>query len=270
MNQVIFGLLAETFIHPGSGQNEGAIDLPVAREAATDYPFVAGSSMKGALLDFARGKKTADIDRIFGQQNNAGELLVGDARILLLPIRSLSRAYRWVTCPHVLERIGRDCQRSGMSVNVPQIPIVSGKDYLGSDSAGHTLYLEERQLNCTGAVDPAWIDLLKSFVQSSDTANRLTNQLVIVPDDKFRWFASYGLAVQARNQLDSETKQSQNLWYEETLAPDTLMYCLIGQRSSTATAVADLTSLFDGHPYFQVGGNETVGQGWFSVKVISN
>jgi len=37
MNTNIIGLLAETSIHPGSGQDAGFVDLPVAREAATDY-----------------------------------------------------------------------------------------------------------------------------------------------------------------------------------------------------------------------------------------
>lgn len=49
MSNVILGLLAETFIHSGIGHTEGAIDLPVAREAATDYPYIPGSSLKGAL-----------------------------------------------------------------------------------------------------------------------------------------------------------------------------------------------------------------------------
>ena len=56
MNTRIVGLLAETSIHPGAGQSSGIIDLPVAREAATDYPFVPGSSVKGALLGLARSR----------------------------------------------------------------------------------------------------------------------------------------------------------------------------------------------------------------------
>ena len=44
MASLIMGLLAETPIHPGAGRNLGVIDLPVAREAATDYPVLVGSS----------------------------------------------------------------------------------------------------------------------------------------------------------------------------------------------------------------------------------
>ncbi len=51
MRTAILGLLAESPIHPGSGRGVGVVDLPVAREAATDYPVLVGSSLKGALRD---------------------------------------------------------------------------------------------------------------------------------------------------------------------------------------------------------------------------
>ena len=42
MKMAMLGLLAETPIHPGAGRSMGVVDLPVAREAATDYPRVGG------------------------------------------------------------------------------------------------------------------------------------------------------------------------------------------------------------------------------------
>jgi CRISPR-associated protein Cmr4 len=105
------------------------VDLPVAREAATDYPVVPGSSLKGALLGFARQQSSNGQERmteqvrhrIFGKSDNAGGLLVSDARLLLLPVRSLSSAYKWITCPHLLERFDRDQQRTSLSVQ-PHFP----------------------------------------------------------------------------------------------------------------------------------------------------
>ena len=77
------------------------------------------------------------------------------------------------------------------------------------------------------------------------------------------------LALQARNVLDDETKQSKNLWYEETLPPDTVMHALIAAR--TPAALETVSSLFpEEDPYLQAGGNETVGQGWFAVSVRRN
>lgn len=88
---------------------------------------------------------------------------------------------------------------------------------------------------------------------------------MILNDDDFTWFARFGLAVQARNVLDDK-KKSENLWYEETLPPDSLFYALIAGRNKDA--VTAIESLMTAKPYLQAGGNETVGQGWFAVQVL--
>jgi RAMP superfamily protein len=141
MTTEIIGLLAETYIHPGTGQSAGAIDLPVARERVTQYPFIPGSSMKGALLDASRGSGL-DTDRLFGQQENAGQLLISDARLLLLPVRSLTSPYIWLTCPHLIERFRRDMERAGKGAALPKVaPLADGKALAAG--AGD-LFLEER------------------------------------------------------------------------------------------------------------------------------
>lgn len=115
MNSALLGLLAETPIHPGCGRSMGVVDLPVAREAATDYPLIAGSSLKGALRDKAEAVSKDQVEKRFGRPDQAGDLLVADARLLLLPVRSLTGAYRWLTCPHILERFRRDLARAGLT-----------------------------------------------------------------------------------------------------------------------------------------------------------
>ena len=268
MKHVLLGLLAETSIHPGAGQTGGAIDLPVAREAATNYPFMAGSSLKGALLDAARqrGKEEGELKHIFGKQDQAGSLLVSDARLLLLPVRSLTSAYRWATCPHLLERLGRDLRRSGLGMAPESPPLIEEGRYLGGGNG--TLYLEERSFNpASTSGDTAldgWISVVSECMRHAPIQARLTEQFVLLHDNDFAWFARYGLAVQPRNVLD-EKKRSQNLWYEETLPPDTLMYAVIGERDVSANAIKPLVELFENRPYLQVGGNETIGQGWFNV-----
>lgn len=257
MNWIVVGMLAETFIHPGTGQNVGAIDLPVAREAATDYPFIAGSSLKGALRDAAEQLGALDVDAVFGQQENAGSLLVSDARLLLLPVRSLTSAYKWVTCPHLLERLGRDLARSQSAVGF-NIPKVAAKQALGQGNG--KLFLEERSFDIAGAVDPALIAALQQLIPHDSARARLAERLVVVSDDDFAWFARYGLAVQARNQLTAN-KTSNNLWYEETLPPDTLMYAVLAERNGKGV----LQEVQKIGAYLQVGGNETVGQGWMAL-----
>ena len=80
------------------------------------------------------------------------------------------------------------------------------------------------------------------------------DQIAVLANDDFAWFARYGLAIQARNVLDDGTKQSKNLWYEETLPPDAVLYAIVMERGDDALGALD--SLFpEREPYLQAGGN---------------
>ncbi len=267
MKGVVVGLLAETSLHPGSGQSTGTIDLPVAREAATGYPVIVGSSLKGALRDRAE-RTNLDVDKIFGKPESAGAVSVTDARLLLLPVRSLTGHYKWVTCPYLLERYVRDRQWAGYPVemSIPQpekgkAVMSGGKGQLFLEELSFTIVAEDLK-DVVLAVEPL---LLHESVRA-----RLGSGLVIINDDEFAHFARYGLAVNARNQLEKETKKSNYLWYEETLPPDTLLYAVLFVRPGQELALPQVQTLFLNEPYLQVGGNETVGQGWCAVAWCQN
>lgn len=273
MKTLLYGLLAETSIHPGAGQSSGFVDLPVARESATDYPVIVGSSIKGALrgtmppseLEFLFGSvEVRDRDRGIG---GAGNLILSDARLLLLPIRSLASYYMWVTCPYLIERYMRDRLRFGLSTETFNFSLIDGDDeespkYLGPEVG--ELFLEERQFFRSGDLPEKLIELLTPLIRHNETGKRLEKQLVVVSDKSFAWFARYGLPVNARNVLDKDKKTSNNLWYEETLPPDSLFYLLLAERNTGA--LDKIQDWFHVKPYFQVGGNETIGQGWFVVS----
>ncbi len=273
MTTTLLGLLAETPIHPGSGRSTGVVDLPVAREAATDYPVLVGSSLKGALRDRAEGVEQ-DADRYFGKPDQAGALLVSDGRLLLLPVRSLTGSYRWATCPHLIERLGRDLARAGHPWKpLAQSPargaaLADGENRGGKNADGkNRLFLEERQFDIEGPPPEGLTDAIRPLLLHRETQERLAAQIAILHDDDFAWFARYGLAIQARNVLEDGTKRSTNLWYEETLPPDTIMYALVAARGDFDPDEV-LHSLFPGNDsYLQAGGNETVGQGWFAVSI---
>lgn len=266
MKTAMLGLLAETPIHPGTGRSMGVVDLPVAREAATDYPVVVGSSLKGALRDKAESTSGVEANHRFGRPDQAGDLLVSDGRLLLLPVRSLTGSYRWVTCPHIIERYRRDLARTGLAP-LPGIPAVAaGSALAGGDGGNASLFLEERQFIATGEVPRGLVEALAPVILHEETRGRLASQVVVLHDEDFAWFVRYGLAIQARNVLEDGTKKSKNLWYEETLPPDTVMYSLVLGRSDEALAALG-TLFLEGDPYLQAGGNETVGHGWFAVSV---
>lgn len=259
----MLGLLAETSIHPGTGRSMGVVDLPVAREAATDYPVIVGSSLKGALRDKTE-RSSGNADQRFGKPDRAGDLLVSDARLLLLPVRSLTGAFRWVTCPHLIERYRRDLTRAGLNPR-PDVPSLATSAVLTEGDG--SLFLEEREFTIGGGLLDGLCGAIAPLLLHDETRARLDSQVAVLHDDDFAWFVRYGLAVQARNRLEHGTKQSKGgLWYEETLPPDTVMYAVVAGRTDEAVGTLDL--LFpDGDPYLQAGGNETVGQGWFAVTV---
>lgn len=262
----MLGFLAETPIHPGAGRSLGVIDLPVAREAASGYPVVVGSSLKGSLLEAAKdriGRDDPVVKQAFGHRDGAGDILVSDARLLLLPVRSLAMAACWVTCPRLLERFGRDLARAGFASHLPVPRVPKGRALAAS---GTELFLEERLFTIDGAPDSALVAAIRPFLHHDVVGDRLQERLVVLNDDDFAWFSDFGLPVNARNHLEDDTKRSQNLWYEETLPPDTVMYALLLSRKPESLAA--VTRLFEADRYLQVGGNATVGQGWFAVTTM--
>lgn len=278
MNGIVLSLFAETSLHPGIGQIVGAVDLPVARERTTGYPVIFGSSLKGALKEkiektsMKGGNESRDgvIDRIFGQAEQAGSLLISDARILLLPVRSIPGPFRWITCPHILERLKRDLALVGVP-NDFQIPDVQGKALVHNPSEGPQIFLEEIVIDVKQDDSiKEIVEVLKKFIPHESIKRRFEKQFMIINDEEFQYFAQYGLQVNARNVLD-EKKISLNLWYEELIPPDTLFYSLIFERklSENQKDIEVLKSFFTEDPYLQIGGNETIGQGWCDVTFVS-
>lgn len=274
MNAILIGMLAETFIHSGIGQALTGPDLPVARERITDYPFIPGSGQKGGWKNWAKeqaGLKN-DSERLFGKADSAGTVMFSDARLLLLPVRSLNTAYVWLTCPLLLERLERDINRIGGKAASPKSP-KEGKYRAAKDGLSGVLMLEEREFEPEGAhVEPEILTLIKKLVPTN-IQSRLDKQIAIVSDEDFGWFAKYALPVSAHNKL-KENKTSDNLWYEETLPPDTVMYVMLVERpnggNENGKPLEDLKKISEKlkhHPYCQFGGNETLGQGWFRMTV---
>lgn len=276
-------LTTETPLHAGAGQSVAGIDLPIQREVHTNWPCVYGSAVKGALRARAFHDRMLkdDLTELFGPEHaaaagerdssHAGALMVGDARLLLLPIRSLQSCFKWVTCPAILKRFGRDAERLGIDWQQPQLPALTGTEALAGTSG--TLFLEEFRLQASAN------DLIESLATAlsrlcNDTpdSRELLERLVIVPDDIFTFLASNATAVNAHIALDAASKTVKDgaLWYEETLPPECLLYVALTATASRrkgserkSGAMLDLFSaLLAQRSWLQLGGNETTGMGW--------
>ncbi len=132
MKHALLGLIAETSIHAGAGKAVGVIDLPIMRETHTGWPVVFGSAVKGAMRARAEQVKLPELVDVFGPDtqnagDHAGALMVGDARLLLLPVRSLTTHFKWVTCPALINRAAADARRLGVAgaVDSPVTPTES-------------------------------------------------------------------------------------------------------------------------------------------------
>ena len=285
MQTTLLKLHAQTAIHAGCGQNDSVIDLPVQRESHTGYPCIFGSSVKGALRTHAETRSDLDaqvIARLFGKEGdintgNTGAVLVSDARLLLLPMRSLTGQFFWVTCPNILMRLVQDSKRFGKELSF-KVPTVGAEEVLTNNNvqAGAKLYLEEYQFTKSKQpIDESIIKELATYIAYDDAQALLTHQLAMISDDNFAYLAKYTLPVTPHIALDSQTKVTKNhaLWYEETLPSDAVLYVGImveDERKKEGKAKQELakefSQMFNAHPWLQVGGNETVGMGWCSLK----
>ena len=282
-NTVLLGLLAETSIHAGAGQMAGVIDLPIQREAHTDWPVVFGSAVKGALRTLAEDQNAAWRFAVFGPEvhnaaEHAGALLVGDARLLLLPVRSLTSHFKWVTCPALLRRFRADAQRLSLpeaAFAVPEAPEPNGA--LVPEGVANTLFLEEFRFTPQPTDLSAAMAAVARLMGREDALAALQRQLVVVNDDRFSHLARFATPVNPHVCLDNATKTVKPgaLWYEESLPPDTLLYvglyaqgARVRGESKTAAEILNhvVVDLFQ-RPYLQLGGNETVGMGWCKVTM---
>ena len=285
-------LRAETPLHAGAGSGAGEIDLPVQREAHTAWPVVWSSSVKGALRERAEHwagsdtTKCAQVIAAFGIEGkgvdeHASALATGEAALLLLPVRSLTTHFKWVTCEAALKRLARTCGRIGVPCSAVAPPLADKDTACWNGATNEPLFLEEFSFSWDAAAAIAPLATSLSTVTNIDQAELLA-RLVVVHDDRFRWFAEHATPKAAHVALDNDTKAIRGgaLWYEETLAPDTVLYAPLtaeasrnptGTKMSAPDVLAVATHRFASpeRPYLRVGGNETLGMGWCHVHVAA-
>lgn len=163
-------------LHAGTGQGVGVIDLPIAREKATNLPYLPGSSIKGALR---AGCSDAARQTIYGADARELEALesstqFSDQRLLLLPIRSLAGTFAWVTSPYILQRFRRDLQDMGVE-DLFDIPLPDANECcVASDKSviqiNDKVYLEDLDLvsKTTSKEVDAWAKWIATHVFRGD------------------------------------------------------------------------------------------------------
>lgn len=234
--------------------------------------------MKGAFRVWSSGAGFDDgakkdlfgvaADEDEGSDKGAGSILIGEARLALLPVRSVSHSYLYITCPTILRRLSQDVARAGVSLAFPKFDEIAEGTCLAQSAM---IGLEEREFQRQGCVPEGLTEALVSLFQQrfSDEAE-LKNRLVVLNDADFSWFAQFALQVVTRNSLDENKRvKTGALWSEELLPTDSLLWMLLGVRSGVPSGtLKNVCTAIDAFSYLQVGGNETIGQGWFHMTYL--
>lgn len=291
MTELSLFLYTETSLHAGTGSTVSAVDLPIQRERTTQHPLIQGSGIKGALRSQLLAKEhektlfgpsTDDMKkrREEGRENDtyAGALSVGDARIVLFPVRSLSGVFAYITCPMVLARVRRNLSQ------LPPIPqlVETGKALVTTKSStltGNQLVLEEFSFSVQPS--PGVDALAQWFADNALFAGdeyaywrtKLPTSLVILSDEDFTDFTINSTEIVTRVRIDSSKKTVERgaLWTQESLPSDTLMLSVASissPRNGDKTSADDLARwLIEKVPArIQVGGDETTGQGFVTLR----
>jgi len=178
MRKEYYLLKVLTPLHIGAGQGLGHVDLPIVREAHTNFPYIPGTSLKGALRNLeinqvarTRGEKPSQVEerltenkfdqkeedilrlaKIFGvagkgaeegKEVGAGKVLFSDAFIVLFPVKSAKGIFSLTTCPYAINRF---FELLGVEQRVNEVPegkvkVLSTKDH--RNLINNKLLLEE-------------------------------------------------------------------------------------------------------------------------------
>ena len=281
MRPRLFHLHALSALHCGTGQSADVVDLPIARARATRLPIVPGSSLRGVLR-----QQVTDSDRdaartLFGpesirgdQDAFAGALAIGDAHLLVLPVRCLAGIVGYVTAPFILRRHARDLVRAGIpAAELPEEP-AAGEAWVASESVNRVkgkLVLEDLDLAARESASAReWAARIARTVHPGDTGsqNDFIGRFALLPDPVMSFLAETATEVRARIAIDADTGTVRTgaLWYEENLPAETVLWGIFALsasgNSSDPRSEAELVGAMPStDTLLQLGGKAGVGRG---------
>ncbi|WP_330203437.1 type III-B CRISPR module RAMP protein Cmr4 [Cyanobacterium sp. Dongsha4] len=255
MNQTYLYLLAP--LHTGGTTQEGNL-VGIARESHTNLPYIPSSTIRGKLRAIIYDKKNKF--QLFGNElgdDNAqleqGDIWIGDASILFLPVPSLSHGIVWITSPLLLHRWVRYQTKS---LTIPEIYSCSFKQN------NSNVYLKDAILKSGDLKEwENWQD----FIPKNDITKPI-DKVLILPDQHCATLIEMSLWRQVKIKLDEHKTVDGGFRYEEAIPPDTLMYYTNGlttkANGSGEESLKELNSLISSNRIIQFGGQESLGRGF--------
>ncbi len=310
MNQArdLLFLYTETPLHAGVGFDpDAAVDLPIQRDETTGYPIIFSSTLKGSFRSLARAKRVdEEIEAaVFGalpeqveeadareEESEKGKspfpaaLSIGDAQLLLFPVRSLLGVFVWATSAQAFARFLRTAHRVGVGQEIPQIPAPPpGIAWVAPQSPVITekkeLVLEEftfraREQRAMTHLGQWLADTAFPLDESFDYwVQKMTSHFIVLPDEVFQFFVTTRTMITHRIRIDPETGVVQEgaLWSEEYVPPEALFYTPV-EVQAPDKPIEGLESAEEVFGWFrtllddvvQVGAGRTLGRGLLRVR----
>jgi len=268
-------LRALTPLHVGAGRGASIyVDLPLQRDEF-GFPTIWSSSLKGALRANFVESEASSKRIIFGPEpaeasEHSSAASFADARLLLIPARTLKGIWTYVTSPHMIEQLATFLEIAGkVGIEVPRVE--AGKALVSSDNLlfkGSRVMVNEISLEAK--VDT---DIAKSLAgvlpgELGDTVK--SRGLVVISDDIARTVVNRSVVIQYRVRLKYETKTVDvGPWSEEYLPIETVMVSLIVCKNFITSKIQmqadkvceELEKGYKGSKVVYVGGKETIGKG---------
>jgi len=290
MRKEYYLLKVLTPLHIGAGQGLGHVDLPIVREAHTNFPYIPGTSLKGALRNLeinqvarTRREKPSQVEerltknkfdqkeedilrlaKIFGvagegaeegKEVGAGKVLFSDAFIVLFPVKSAKGIFSLTTCPYVINRF---FELLGIDQRVEDVP--EGKVKV-LNTNGHKNLINDKLLLEEFVFEAEESEELKKFVELAGVfvGEGKKQRIVCVNDTDFMDFVSNYTEVQThiKIDLDTGTVKEGALWTEEYVPAESVF-------AFSLVFLEDID--FTPPPTFHLGGDITTGKGFVKVQ----
>lgn len=244
MNTRVFRITAKTNLHVGNenGGEFSIIDKTIQRDPLTDLPCINSSSLKGAIKQYCVYKnkelpkdQLIPVKDLFGSDVDAkgkplpdsqkGNAIFFDAKLLYLPQQHKDDLYHYVTTDDVVKSMNARVRLFDADFNYAIENTINGKRV--------QIIVDE-------------MDKEGKLVSAAGELNTICN--------------NENLPIIARNYL--ENGESKNLWYEQVLPAETVLYTIILEKGK------DLKEALDGR-IVQIGAGATIGYGYCQFELIN-
>jgi len=293
----LFLIESLTPMHVGSGDiTYGVVDNLVQRNPVTKIPVINASSLKGSMREhFEKNKKLdeAEINYLFGKDlktaknddektgksdYSPGRMIIFEANLLTLPLRSSQKVYFNTTSPQVLKDYLKyyellikkpDELETFNNVLKLLIPKLESNDFVIFENL-EKLEIEDFDKGLYFTTKNAESD--KQFSNFLKTVFKIDiSSLAIFKDEYFSSICESKLPVIARNNIGDDGT-SKNLFYEEVLPRCTVLYFYLGEEKvqPTSNGYYDKIKKYiaDEKEVIQIGANYSIGYGFTKIKEV--